>query len=137
MDYKAVTDQFAVAPQITADDVTEIKNLGYAAIINNRPDDEVPGQPRGEEIRAAAEAQGLGYYDIQIQSGTLSPESVEATRETIAAIEGPAFAYCRTGTRSITLWALSQIGQQDGHQILKAVKDAGYDLPFLEQYLQR
>lgn len=136
MDYKAVTDKFAVAPQITPDDVTEIKNLGYVAIINNRPDDEVPGQPSAEEIRKAAENQGLAYFNIPIQSGTLTPESVESTRETIAAVHGPTFAYCRSGTRSITLWALSQIGEQDGHQILKAVKDAGYDLPFLDQYLQ-
>ena len=136
MDYKKVTDQFAVAPQITPADITEIKSLGYVAIINNRPDDEVPGQPSANEVKQAAEGAGLAYFNIPIQSGTLTPESVEATRETIAALNGPAFAYCRSGTRSITLWALSQIGEQDGHQILKAVKDAGYDLPFLEQYVQ-
>ena len=135
MDYKKVTDQFAVAPQITEEDVATIKALGYVAIINNRPDDEVPGQPKIQDIKDQALRQGLQFIDLPIVSGTLPMEAVEQTKASLAQIDGPVFAYCRTGTRSITLWALSQIGTLEGQGIKSCVKNAGYDLPFLDQYL--
>ncbi len=135
MDYKKVTDQFAVAPQIHLEDVATIKELGYVAIINNRPDGEVPGQPLIEDIKNQALAQGMQFIDLPIVSGTLPMEAIEQTKVSLAQIDGPVFAYCRTGTRSITLWALSQIGTLDGQEISSCVKNAGYDLPFLDHYL--
>ena len=135
MDYKKVTDQFAVAPQISMEDVATIKALGYVAIINNRPDGEVPGQPLIQDIKAQALTQGMQFIDLPIVSGSLPMEAIEQTKTTLAQIDGPVFAYCRTGTRSITLWALSQIGTMDGEEISTCVKNAGYDLPFLDHYL--
>ncbi len=135
MDYKIVTSNFAVAPQITPSDIQTIKELGYVAIINNRPDDETPGQPTSQEIKSATQSAGLIYYHLPITSGALPQEAIEETKNTIDQIKGPAFAYCRSGTRSITLWALSQRGQKDAHEIMNDVQKAGYDLPFLEQYL--
>lgn len=135
MDYRTVTENYAVAPQITLEDLNEIKRLGYVAVINNRPDNEQPGQPTSEQMQQAATAIGLSYFHLPIISGTLPPESVDETRATIAQIEGPIFAYCRSGTRSITLWALSQIGTIPGPEIQNAVNNAGYDLPFLEGFL--
>ncbi len=135
MDYKKVTSQFAVAPQITPEDVATIKSLGYVAIINNRPDGEVPGQPSNAEIKALAIASGLAYYQLPIVSGTMPPEAIAQTNTLIKSINGPAFAFCRSGTRSITLWALSQKGEMEPKEILSAVENAGYDLPFLAQFL--
>jgi uncharacterized protein (TIGR01244 family) len=135
MDYKTVTPDFAVAPQIEPEDITKIKALGYVAIINNRPDDETPGQPETAKLAALAKEQNLGYFDIPINSGSLTPEAIEMTKNTLDSIDGPVFAFCRSGTRSITLWALSQIGHKDGQEILNAVANAGYDLPFLSQFI--
>jgi len=135
MDYKKVTDQFAVAPQITIEDVATIKALGYVAIINNRPDGEAPGQPLIQDIKSQTLAQGMQFIDLPIVSGTLPMEAIQQTKATLDQIDGPVFAYCRTGTRSITLWALSQIGTLDGQEISSCVNNAGYDLPFLAPYL--
>lgn len=134
MDYKVVTDQFAVAPQISPDNIEEIKSLGYKVVINNRPDEETPGQPGTDDIRSLCENAGLQYYHLPIQSGTLPVEAIDQTRDLLNKIEGPVFAYCRSGTRSITLWALSQIGHQPSDQVISAVEKAGYDLPFLHNY---
>ena len=41
---------------------------------------------------------------------------------------GPVLAYCRSGTRSATLWALSQSGKRSAEEILGMAADAGYDL---------
>lgn len=135
MEYSKVTDDFAVAPQITVQDIAIIKTLGYTAIINNRPDQESPGQPASAELKASAEENGLSYHEIPILSGSMPPEAIITTRDLLAEIDGPAFAFCRSGTRSITLWALSQIGERDGNEILSAVAAAGYDLPFLSQII--
>ncbi len=40
----------------------------------------------------------------------------------------PILAYCRTGTRSATLWSLSQAGRMSVADILAATKAAGYDM---------
>ncbi|MGH1406223.1 MAG: TIGR01244 family sulfur transferase [Rhodomicrobiaceae bacterium] len=135
MDYRVVTSDFAVAPQISPEHIKEIKALGYVAIINNRPDHEVEGQPTSEEIRVLVEEAGLDYYFLPIQSGSLPMEAVEQTKELIAKIDGPAFAYCRSGTRSITLWAFSKIGQTETQEVINSVEKAGYNLPFLQNYL--
>ena len=135
MDYRPVTNTFAVAPQISLEDIESIKGLGYVAIINNRPDHEVPGQPTSEEMKKCAEAAGLDYHFLPILSGSLPVEAIEQTKTLISQIEGPAFAYCRSGTRSITLWALSQINQENAQDIIASVENAGYNLPFLRNYL--
>lgn len=135
MDHKPVTENFAVCPQITPDDVETIRALGYVAIINNRPDDETPGQPTNAEIEAKAKAAGLAYYHLPIISGTLPIEAIEETRALINSVNGPAFAFCRTGTRSITLWALSQKGARPAEEIIASVAAAGYDLPYLVPFL--
>lgn len=135
MDYKKVTDQFAVAPQISPEDVAKIKSLGYVAIINNRPDGEAADQPQNNEIESMARAAGLEYHHLPIISGTMSAEAIDETKALLQNIDGPIFAFCRTGTRSITLWALSQKGQGNREDVISAVKEAGYDLPFLAQFL--
>jgi len=135
MDYKTVTPDFAVAPQINTSDIQTIKDLGYVAIINNRPDGETPNQPTSQEIMSAAQNAGLKFYHLPITSGALPQQAIEQTQTTLAQIEGPTFAYCRSGTRSITLWALAQRGQKNADEIMSCVQNAGYDLPFLEQYL--
>ena len=47
-----------------------------------------------------------------------------------AALDGdkPALAFCRSGTRSTILWALSQSGKQSERELLRTAADAGYDL---------
>ena len=135
MHHKTVTEYFAVAPQISPEDVETIKSLGYTAIINNRPDGEVPGQPTNAAIESAAKSAGLAYYHLPITSGQIPHDAIDQTKQLIKEIDGPTFAFCRSGTRSITLWALSQQGQIPSENILNAVSTAGYDLPFLAHYL--
>jgi uncharacterized protein (TIGR01244 family) len=50
-------------------------------------------------------------------------------RRAVAAADGPVLAFCRSGTRSITAWALGQA--QDGRdpaELARLAAIAGYDL---------
>ena len=135
MEVKRINDQMSVSPQISVDDVAAIKAAGFAAIINNRPDGEVPDQPAGDAIRQAAEAAGLEYHYIPLGREGISSDMVEKTKEALEGSAGPVFAYCRSGTRSTTLWALSQAGRMPASEIISAAANAGYDVSHLAGHL--
>jgi uncharacterized protein (TIGR01244 family) len=126
--FRTVTPQIAVAPQINAADVAQAASEGFTLIINNRPDGEEMGQPAAAEIEAAARAAGLGYVHIPVR-GMPTREQVSQTAAAIAAGEGPALLFCRSGTRSIITWSLGAVQEGADAGDLKArAAVAGYDL---------
>lgn len=135
MDIKKINDQVSVSGQISPEDVAAIKAAGFVAIVNNRPDGEAPDQPAGAEIAQAAQQAGLAYYDIPMGRAGVSPDMVAATQQALAASEGPVLCFCRSGTRSTTLWALARAGQDDAATIIAAAANAGYDMSHLAAHL--
>lgn len=128
-DFRPVTEDISVAPQISVDDVDEAARQGFRTIINNRPDNEEPGQPTGHQIEAAAKAAGLAYFHVPVR-GSPTPEQVETTNRILAEAPAPVLAFCRSGTRSIITWSLGQaVSGARGRDELKALgREAGYDL---------
>ena len=124
-DFRTVTDTFSVSPQISISDVATAAAEGVTLIINNRPDGEDSGQLRGAEIEAAARAAGLDYVHIPVV-GRPSAAQVDAMRAAVAGAQGKVLAYCRSGTRSITIWALGS--DQPRGTLLQLGAAAGYDL---------
>ncbi len=101
---------------------------GFTTVICNRPDDENPPELHAAAMRAAAEAAGLNFVDNPVVNGGLTMDMVENQGRAIAGAEGPVFAYCRSGTRSTIVWALSQAGHLPTDQMIGAAAQAGYDL---------
>ncbi len=128
-DIRKVTPEFSVAPQIEVADVEAAKAQGFVRLINNRPDGEAPGQPTSAEFAKAAEAAGLDYVHIPFV-GRPTPEQAEAVADAAAAAPGPVLAFCRSGTRSITAWALgqAQAGRRPPGELIALGAKAGYDL---------
>jgi uncharacterized protein (TIGR01244 family) len=124
-EFRKVTDIFAVSPQISAADIATAAADGVSLVINNRPDGESPDQPPGAAIEAAARQAGLDYIHIPVV-GRPGPAQVEAMRTAISAASGKVLAYCRSGTRSITVWAMG--AEQPREAVLSLARDAGYDL---------
>ncbi|MBS3850126.1 TIGR01244 family sulfur transferase [Devosia sp. J2-20] len=137
MDLKRINDHVSVSGQIRPEDVAALKAAGFVAIVNNRPDGESPDQPAGAEIEAAAKEAGMAYHSIPLGREGVSPEMVEQTKAVLEGSAGPVFCYCRSGTRSTTLWALSQAGQRDASEIIAQAADAGYDMSHLAGHLSR
>ena len=134
-DIRKVTDDFAVAPQIDEGDIDAIAAAGYKTIIANRPDGEGGiDQPRMGAIRTKSEAAGLTFVAIPF-SGAPTPEILERFGAALSEAPSPILAYCRTGTRSITAWALAHGGQGMGEEIVDAAAGAGYDLSSLRPLL--
>ena len=108
MNYRQISQDYAVSPQIAIEDVAAIKAAGFKSVICNRPDDEDPGQPSAGTIKAAVEAAGLEFLWIPVISGQMTAENVEDQADALQALPGPVFAYCRSGTRCTNLYAQVQ-----------------------------
>ena len=128
MELKKISSKFTVSPQISVEDVKAIAAAGYRAIICNRPDGEGTDQPSFEEIEAAARAAGLEARYVPVQSGMVRDEDVAAFGEALEDLQRPLVAYCRTGTRSATLWSFHEANKRPMTEILAATKAAGYDM---------
>ena len=128
MDPKQISDEISVAEQIQPEDVAKLAELGFRSIICNRPDGEAADQPTFEEIEQAAEAAGLETRFLPIVAGKVLDEDAEDFRRALMELPGPVLAYCRTGTRSTTLWSLAMAKDKSVADILTATKAAGYDM---------
>ena len=128
MDLKKITDKVSVSPQITAKDMEAIKAAGFRAIICNRPDGEGADQPSFEEIETAARNAGIEARYVPVTSGMVKDEDVSAFSAALKDLQRPVLAYCRTGTRSATLWSFHESKKRPMSEILAATKAAGYDM---------
>ncbi len=128
--FRKLTETVYASPQIALAQVAEAASQGFALVINNRPDDEEPGQIPGSEIAAAALAAGLGYVAIPVTHAGFSDSQVTAMTAALAgAGVGKVVAYCRSGTRSTLLWSLAEASRGVSPDALqKSAVAAGYDL---------
>ena len=128
MEIKTINAEISVAPQITPDEVQKLADQGFRALICNRPDGEAADQPNFSEIEAAAKKAGLEIRNLPIVSGKVSDQDAADFGAAMQELPRPILAYCRTGTRSATLWSLSQANRMSVADILAATKGAGYDM---------
>ena len=135
--FRTLDDSISVFGQIEPEDVAAAKEQGFTTIVNNRPDDEQPGQPAGAAIEVAARDAGLGYVAIPIDHSGFSEWQVAAMADALQKADGPVLAFCRSGTRSTYLWALARhsLGD-DGEALVAKAAGAGYDLSALRPILE-
>ena len=136
MPFKTLTPSLSVSPQLSEADVAQAARDGFRAIIDNRPDGEEPGQPSATEMQALAASHGMGFAHVPTVGGKISDEDVALMAHALSRLDGPVLAYCRTGTRSTTLWALSEVGAQPADVLIATAAGAGYDLSALRPRLE-
>lgn len=131
-----LTDTIAVAGQIAPGDIVAAANAGFTHVVNNRPDGEERGQPACAEMRAAAEAAGLGYTPIPVDHSGFNMGQVETMAAVLDSAPGPVLAFCRSGTRSANLWALAEAKRGgDPDAIIAAAARGRYDVSGLRPTL--
>ncbi|GAK33645.1 TIGR01244 family protein [Iodidimonas nitroreducens] len=139
-DFRTLDPDFYVAAQIDHDDLVAARDNGVRLVICNRPDGEDEGQPDAQTVAEWAKDLGLSFMHLPISGGRFGPETVAAMQKTLDedVKKGEAvLAYCRSGTRSATLWALASVasGRQSTDQVIALAQTAGYDLKPLSQIL--
>ena len=129
MQLQVLAPTISVAPQIAADDIAGLAEQGYRAVICNRPDGEGADQPNFAEIARACAAAGLEAAYLPVISGKVWDNDAAAFAALMDRLPKPVLAYCRTGTRSTTLWALCEAARgQPMPGIVAVAKAAGYDM---------
>ena len=136
---RPVTANFAVAPQIDIADLSRIAEAGFTRIINHRPDGEGVTQPLSADFAKEAKRLGLKFVNLPFRPGHITPEVFDGLTSEWAASNEPTLAYCRSGTRAITLWARSEVSA--GHitpaQAIAAADSAGYNLQSQRSVLEQ
>lgn len=128
MDIRRLAPALSVSEQILPSQLAELKAAGFRAIICNRPDGEGSDQPLFAEIKRAADTVGIEAHYLPAESGKVTDEQGAAFGKLLETLPKPVLAYCRSGMRSTTMWALSQAGQRDLPHIVESAKKAGFDM---------
>lgn len=135
MDLRQLTSKVSVSAQVTQGDVAAIAAKGFTHIINNRPDGESEDQPASVEILKACSDESLLYRYIPVVGSAVTEKDISEFREAIDTAQGTILAFCRTGTRSTILWALSHTDIYTPQELISIAAQAGYDIKDLEPVL--
>ena len=130
MQAKKIHHKLSVSAQIAPEDFAHLAASGVHAVINNRPDNEDPGQMSAAEAAKHAAKHGLAYHHIPITTAEIPAEAVKRFGEVLENAPGPVHAHCRSGTRSALLWALHQVqsGKMTVDEACAAASTHGFDL---------
>ena len=102
---RAIAADVCVAPQLSPDTMAEAARAGFRSVVNNRPDfEEGPQQPTSAAIEAAAQAAGLEYRFLPVDSGYQSPDEIAAMAVLLSDLPRPLLMFCRSGARSARLF---------------------------------
>lgn len=105
--YRQISTGFAIAGQISVEDVKKVAEAGFKTIVCVRPDNEDPGQPPFAAIAAAARTAGLSAVHIPV-SGGIGEGQLIRFEQALKALPGPVFGYCRSGARAGSLFAAAK-----------------------------
>ncbi len=128
MDIRQITDRYHVSPQIDPEDAAAIAAAGYAMVVCNRPDAEVPPSHQAAAMEQALEAHGIPLVVLPVTHQTLTPDFAANHWETCCGADGPVLAYCASGTRCTILWAVSNAATLGVDAVIDGAARAGYDL---------
>ena len=128
MNINRINDDFSTAAQLNPADLDEIAAGGFTTVINNRPDNEGEDQPSSDSLAQRAAELDLDYVHIPVKPDAIESSHIEAFQQALGEAKGPVLAFCRTGKRAATLWALARRGTCSADEILNQCFDAGFDL---------
>lgn len=129
---------FAIADTVSLEDLAEIRNQGFRAVICNRR----PGEEgfAGEDAFAEAAAKaGLEWASVPVASGEYSDTDVETFGKALDRSPSPVLGFCRTGRRAVHMWAHARAKEPQCSipQLLKAAHEAGHDPQAIQKMLEK
>lgn len=130
-------DKLYVAAQLQHGHFQHLKEMGVTTIINNRPDGERGVYIGDAEMKALAEQHGMDYHFVPVNPMALTMDAVQAFAKAVDGSKGAAVAYCASGRRSATMWALVRAGQLSADEIISTSASQGHDLSQMRPLLMQ
>ncbi len=132
-----VTPEFAIGAQIGIADIADLREAGFAAIINARPDDENGTYLASNEGRKFATEHRLAYAHCPTENHAIfEPDVIDRFERALAELPKPIFAHCKSGTRAAILWGLVAARYRPVEEVVSTLQLAGQDLEFLVDELR-
>jgi len=137
LEFVNVTPEFAIGPQVSAEDFEHLRAAGFASVVNARPDDEMGTYLASQDAEQLARANGLAYAHSPTENHAIfEPEIIDRFERALVELPKPIFAHCKTGTRAAILWALVASRHRPVETVIATLRAAGQELDFLEQELR-
>lgn len=124
---KELVDGLFVSGQVGPAQLDAVRAAGVRSLVCNRPDGEAPDQPAFAQIAHQAQLLGMQAHYLPV-TAAMTEEQAAQFRQLLESLPGPVLAYCRSGLRSATLWALSHASELGAQAVIRAAREAGYDL---------
>lgn len=115
MRIRRLNGMFAISNQVEVNTVHELAKAGYKTLICNRPDNESTDQVAFDVVAVEAKRLGLKAIYLPIDEHGATEQDQAAFDQHVFACPKPIVAYCRSGTRSATLWAKFDVVHNGGH----------------------
>jgi sulfide:quinone oxidoreductase len=132
-----ITPNFAVTGALAPEDFPKIAALGFRAIVSNRPDGEEDGQLTGRDEAVLAWRADLAFRHVPAAKHELFTDAVvEGMADALNGLESPVLAHCKTGLRSVVLWAAASARTGPVDCVLDALRRTGFNPDALQDELE-
>lgn len=137
MNTTKVSPKLTIASQPDLEEFAGLAQDGYGLVINNRPDGEDPSQPGDAAEEQAAREAGVAYLHLPIGAAPLTEADVRQFQDAVEDSEAPVLAHCRSGTRSLNIWAIGEVldGRMKAEDLRPFGQHLGFDLRSAEAWL--
>jgi uncharacterized protein (TIGR01244 family) len=137
MNTTKLSPKLAIASQPDLEDFADLAQQGYGLVINNRPDGEDFSQPGSAAEEQAARVAGLAYLHLPVGGAPLTEAEVRQFQDAVADSEAPVLAHCKSGTRSLIVWAIGEVldGRMKAEDLRPFGQHIGFDLRGAEAWL--
>jgi uncharacterized protein (TIGR01244 family) len=124
-----LSEKLSISSQPSIDDIQSLRHEGFSTIINNRPDNEEPGQPGTETEAQEAKHCKLSYSFIPVTAASITEADVRAFQRAVDESEGPVLAHCQTGKRSLNLYLIGEVldGRMTADEVVEFGRSRGFD----------
>ena len=99
-----LADEVYSCGQLFEKDIELLAKQKVRTIVNNRFDDEVPGQPASADLARVAEENGIDFVHFPVEPKAITAEQIEAYAKLCEDLKRPLLGFSRSGARSTKLW---------------------------------
>jgi sulfide:quinone oxidoreductase len=109
MKITGIDSSFSITPQISPQDLNDIKAEGFRSVICNRPDSEDGGAHASHELmESEARKLGLEFAYLPVVPGQINDDHIAQFKTLIDTLPAPVLGYCRMGMRAKALYGRSR-----------------------------
>jgi uncharacterized protein (TIGR01244 family) len=137
--FTPLKDNIYVTSQISAQDISQIKQQNFLTIIDIRPDGEADNQISSDGMQAVSKAANIEFYYLPVQKSVLPIQQAEKLAKIIEQSSSDVLLYCRSGNRATRTYALALAMTVNGpslNDINAMVNKAGFSVQDIQVELK-